>query len=573
MIIEFSSRTRTNNLERLKSEPLDVLVIGGGIVGAGLIRDLALNGGIKAGLIEQNDFASGTSGASSQLIHGGFRYIAKRDLGLVKQSRKEREILIHIAPNLVKPIPLALLRYKGDPYPLAGIQLAARYYNRLSKSDIAERSLLLRDVDEIRAMVGPVATDTLKGCVVLWDSTVDDVRLTLATLQDAHRRGGIISNYVKFERFVAQPSNSNPLYRILAKDTLTEECFEISARKIVSTTGPWTDRLWCKDPSYDGNSRLVTKKAKGIHLILPSCLADESPNRYGVIILTQAEKSHNEKPRAIFVLPGEHDTSIIGTTETTPENEPESVRPSTSEVEYLLSEAQRVFPSKSFSRSSIIGTYAGVRPLIANNDAKHMSEGRNFVSREHLISESPSGILYVYGGKLTTHRLIAEETVDYLADYLNVHRVCKTAVEPLFDANVRKPYIGDKNIEGHPITDCKTSLLQEQDIERLCQRYGSHGYQVIQKYLSQDSSLAEPMTPSLPFMKAEILYSYWGEMAITLEDLLWRRTRIGWTHGQGLDIAPKIAEFLSERNNWNQSRVTAELERYRQHIQWLNVNL
>ena len=573
MSFEFSSLTRTQNIKTLKTEPLDVLVIGGGIVGAGLIRDLALNGGIKAGLIEQGDFASGTSGASSQLIHGGFRYLAKRDIGLVKQARKEREILLHIAPNLVKPIPIAILRYKGDPYPLTGIQLAARYYNHLSKSDIAEKSQLLRDVHKIQDMVGPVATDALKGCVVLWDSKVDDARLTIATLKDAYQNGGIIANYVQFLHFIVQPDASNPMHRITAKDTISGECFEIAARKIVSTTGPWTDQLWCKDPSYDGVPRLETKNAKGIHLILPRCLAGNSPVQYGIVTLTHAEKSYNGKQRAIFILPGEHNTSIVGTTETTPEGGPESARPSAKEVAYLLSEAQRVFPSMSLDRSSIIGTYAGVRPLIATNHAKQVSEDRNFVSREHLITESPSGILYVYGGKLTTHRLIAEETVNYLAESLNIRRECKTVVRPLPSAISEDLCADNTDTVIRSKHQSAVNLLTDSDKERLIQRYGNSGYQSIQAFMNQDATLSEPLTTSLPFVKAEILYAYWGEMAITLEDLLWRRTRIGWTQGQGLDIAPQIAQFLGKWNNWNQARVAAEVEKYTHRIQWLNHNL
>ncbi len=573
MLIEFSNQTRIQNIKTLKTEPLDVLVIGGGIVGAGLIRDLALNGGIRAGLIEKGDFASGTSGASSQLIHGGFRYLAKRDIGLVKQARKERETLIHIAPNLVKPIPIAILRYKGDPYPLTGIRLAAQYYNHLSKSDITEKAKLLLDVHKIQTIVGPVATNGLKGCVVLWDSIVDDARLTLATLKDAHLHDGIVTNYVQFLDFIAQPDASNPMHRITAKDTISGECFEIAARKIVSTTGPWTDQLWCKDPSYDGAPRLVTENAKGIHLILPRCLAGNTPNQHGIVTLTHAEKSHNGKQRAIFILPGEHNTSIVGTTETTPEGGPESARPSTKEVTYLLSEAQRVFPSMSLDRSSIIGTYAGIRPLIATNHSKQENGGHNFVSREHIITESPSGILYVYGGKLTTHRLIAEETVDYLAESLTVPRECKTTVCPLPSAISDELSGYETDTVKHPNHQSACNSLPKNDTERLIQRYGNKGYQTIQEFVNKDAALAEPITMTLPFIKAEILYAFWGEMAITLEDLLWRRTRIGWTQGQGLDIAPEIAQFLGERNNWDQARIKAEVEKYRHRIHWLNHNL
>ena len=589
MPIEFSAQTRIQNIKILKTNPLDVLVIGGGIVGAGLIRDLALNGGIKAGLIEQGDFANGTSSATSQLIHGGFRYLLKRDIDLVKQARKEREILLRIAPNLVKPIPLAVLRYKGDPYPLAGIQVAAHYYNHLSQTDKAEKSRAIRNVQKIQQLVGSIATDTLKGCVVFWDSTVDDARLTLATLKDAHQHGAVVTNYVRFLDFVGQPDKLNPMYRIAAEDAISGQRFEIAARKIVSTTGPWTDRLWCKDPSYDGVPRLRTEKAKGIHLVVPRCSRDSeiAPTvPYGVVTFTQTERSHNGKPRVIFILPGDHDTSIVGTTETTPEGDPGAVRPSESEVLYLLSETQRIFPETTLDRGAIIATYAGTRPLIATNQGRRTPARPDFVSREHVITESPSGVMYIYGGKLTTHRQMAEETVNYLAESLSVPRDCKTAIYPLPNATGAAPNgygalppgslqhstsaVGNstykKTGHGHQTN------LPAVGTERLIQRYGK-GYQAIQQFIVQDATLAEPISPSLPFIRAELLYAQWGEMAMTLDDLLWRRTRIGWTQGQGIEIAPQIAQFLGERNNWSQAKITAEVEAYRQRIRWLNCNL
>lgn len=553
MPIEFSAQTRSNNIKIFKSEPLDVLVIGGGIVGAGLIRDLALNGNIKAGLIEQGDFASGTSSATSQLVHGGFRYLLKRDIDLVKNSRKEREILRRIAPNLVKPIPIAVLSYKGDPYPLTGIQLAAHYYNRLFKADEAEKTVVIRDGQKVQRLVGPIAADTLKGCVLLWDSTVDDARLTLATLQDAHRHGAVIANYVRFLDFVRQPDTGvrNRVSGIIAEDVISGQRFEITARKIVAATGPWSDKVWSKDPSYDGVPRLVTKNAKGIHLVMPRCGKEDDSEAYGLIVCTRSEKQRKRNPRVIFILPGVHNTSIVGTTETTPQEELASVRPSVDEVSYLLSETQRIFPEKTLNRNTIVAAYAGTRPLIAAKRHERGFTRAGFVSREHLITESPSGVMYLYGGKLTTHRQMAEETVNWLAKFLDVPRDCKTAEHPLPNA------IGEAS-------DANT--------ERLVKRYGE-GYRMIQKFIAEDVTLAEPVTPSLPFTKAEILYACWGEMVMTLEDLLWRRTRIGWTPGQGVDIAPQIARFLGEKNNWSDARITAEVETYRERIEWLNFNL
>ena len=559
MSTEFSARTRANNIKTFKTEPLDVLVIGGGIVGAGLIRDLALNGGIKAGLIEQGDFASGTSSATSQLVHGGFRYL-QHDRELVKMSRKEREILQRIAPNLVKPLPLAILFYKGDPYPLVGIQAAAYYYNYLSKTDKAEKSKVIRDSQKIQHLLGPVATDTLKGCVVIWDSTTDDARLTLAALKDAHQHGAVITNYVRFLNFVNQPDTTdsgNCISKITAEDVISGQRFEISARKVVSATGPWSDEVWRKDPSYDGMPRLVTKNAQGTHIVLPRCGKEDASGAYGLVISTQSEMRQGGKSRGIFILPGPHNTSIVGTTETTPEEDLSSVRASADEVTYLLSETQRIFPEQTLNKDSIIATYAGTRPLIAENRHRQGFEKDDFVSRDHLITESPSGVMYLYGGKLTTHRQMAEETVDHLSTFLNVPRHCKTDTVSLFNASAEA-------LNG--------SLQSSIDTERLIKRYGD-GYEMILKFINDDAALAEPITPSLPFTKAELLYAYWGEMAITLNDLLWRRTRIGWTPGQGLDIAPQIAQFLTEKNNWDPARVTAEVEAYREHIQWLNFNL
>ncbi len=547
MSTEFSARTRAHNIKRLTSEPFDVLVIGGGIVGAGLIRDLALNGHFKAGLIEKGDFANGASSATSQLIHGGFRYVIKRDFALIKEARRERETLLHIAPNLVKPLPIAILNYKGDPYPLSGMQIAARYYNHLSKTDDAERARSLRDAAQIRRLVGPIETNSLKGCVVVWDSMVDDARLTLLTLKNAHQHGAIITNYVRFLESDAQSNTSSDGHTVRVEDAISGEQFEIVARKIVSATGPWTDQLWAKDSAYNGVPRLTTRKAKGIHILVPRL----NPSHYGIATFTRSERQHNEKPRIVFNLPHDANLSTVGTTESDPGEDLDSVRPSSDEVDYLLSETARIFPTATtVNREDIVSAYAGVRPLIASKNGA-------FVSREHLIDESNSGVMYIYGGKLTTHRQIAEEAVNRIAEELQRPRRCKTGTNPLL------------NVEW---VARRTNALKDADRERLIQRY-DEAADVIQTFIDQDPTLAEPMTKSSVFLKAEVLYAFWGEMAMTLDDLLWRRMRIGLTAGQGVDVAPKIAQFLVERGHWDKARVAAEVNAYRQHILELNAEL
>ena len=545
MPVEFSSRTRAHNIQNLKREPMDVLVIGGGIVGAGLIRDLALNGGLRVGLVEKGDFASGTSSATSRLIHGGFRYLIKRDFALIKEARREREILLRIAPNLVRSVPIAILNYKGDPYPLAGMSLAAHYYNHLSKADKNERACTIRDPEQIRDLVGPVEGRSLKGGVVVWDSMVDDARLTLLTLKDAHRRGAVVANYVCFVEFIAHPGNANGTYTVLLEDVLSGEQFKVITRKLVSAAGPWTDRIWEKDPAYNGVPRLTTQKAKGIHLILPRL----NRGNCGIATFTREEKRRNEKPRIIFTLSFDEAHSAVGTTESDPEADPDSVRPSAAEVDYLLSEVNRIFPAAAVNRGSIASAYAGVRPLIA-------PKGEGFVSREHLITESKSGVMYLYGGKLTTHRKIAEEAVDHIAEELGCQRSCKTATHPLEGG-------GDHELGGN------AKLIPTADSERIIGRYGGEAA-AIGKFIAQDRGLAEPMSESCAYLKAEVLYAFWGEMAMSLDDLLWRRLRIGFTPGQGVDLAPKIARFLGEKGHWNEVRIASEVEAYTQRVAQLS---
>ena len=613
---EFSARTRAQNIDTLKTERLDVLVIGGGIVGAGIIRDVALNGGIRAGLIEQGDFGSGTSSATSQLVHGGFRYLSKGDIALVKEARREREVLLRIAPNVVKPLPIVILCYTGDRYPFAGIQMAAHYYNHLSQTDRAEKSEVIRDAAEIQHRVGAVQTEGLKGAVIIWDSTVDDARLCLLTLKDAYLHGASVANYVRFLDFLRQ-TRSETVVRVA--DSLTGEEFEVRARHIVSATGPWTDKVSEKEqchPTTDNVPKLTTQNAKGIHIcvaVRAGAAGLKTPST-GIATFTRSEKSSQGQPRVIFFLPVGASTAnfnenveidnvdfglrkgtsyhqpicpnalrttenrellLIGTTETHPEGAPEAVRPTAAEVDYLLAETNRIFPSAALTRSDVVSAYAGVRPLIAPKRhpmasanptcgvlASAMKPLRRFierglfhngdyVSRGHTLAESASGVIYIYGGKLTTHRQIAEETVDRLAEKLGVARHCQTATLPLLNLAP----VG----EG-----CNPAVA------RLMRRYGDAGTHVIQKWMAQDATLSEAVTAAFPFVKAEVRYAFWGEMAMNLEDFLWRRTRIGLTPGQGVDIAPQIAQFLGEHASWDAARIIAEVKNYCQRIQWLN---
>ena len=289
-------------------------------------------------------------------------------------------------------------------------------------------------------------------------------------------------------------------------------------------------------PAYDSIPRLTTEKAKGIHLILPRLNRGDC----GIATFTRAEKHQNEKPRIIFTLSFDDALSAVGTTESDPERDPDSVRPSATEVDYLLSEVNRIFPVAAVNRASIVSAYAGVRPLIA-------PKGEGFVSREHLITESKSGVMYIYGGKLTTHRKIAEEAVDRITEELDVRAPAK----PL---HIRWGWHWAR-------VGWRRQTIPTADRERISGRYGGDTA-AIAKFIAEDRTLAEPISESSAFLKAEVVYALWGEMAMTLDDLLWRRLRIGFTPGQGVDLAPKIARFLGERGHWNEERIASEVKSY-----------
>jgi len=258
---------------------------------------------------------------------------------------------------------------------------------------------------------------------------------------------------------------------------------------------------------------------------------------------------------------------MIGTTESQPEDEPDRVRPSAAEVEYLITEAARVFPHANISRASVVSAYAGVRPLVATEDD-------GFVSREHKISQSPSGVMYIYGGKLTTYRKIGEEAVDQIAAALHFQRACRTSEINLLEEDEQNPPAPSASLP--PFSKGGrgdfANPLSQADRQRLIQRYGS-GVAQIEKFIEQEATLTDKLIESLPFLKAEVDYACWGEMVITLEDFLWRRTRIGLSRGQGIPQSPEIAAMIGQACGWDSERVNAEVARYIQRIRWLNAEL
>jgi glycerol-3-phosphate dehydrogenase len=375
------SAARREQIQRLREVRLDVLVLGGGINGAGVLRDLALRAeisgsGLRAGLIEQNHFASGTSGKNSQLIHGGLRYLKYLQVHLVREALHERSVLLKIAPQFVRPLKFLLLMYGAWPRLLYGTGLWL--YDRLAGADAIEphRSV---SREEAAGMDPGLTMSGLSAAVIFWDATVDSARFAVENVLDAIAHGAFAANYVKavaWKRDIAHD------WRVDCEDTITGERFEIRARKLVDARGAWMD---------GASLRLV----RGSHIVVP---------RIGA---TDHAIAHFEPDgRIVFLIPwgSEKQLTLVGTTDVEHAGSPDRVHISTAESDYLMRVARKLFSDRPIGAP--VSTFSSLRPLIRTGGSPTSA------SRSHRIWNSPEGVLQIAGGKYTTYRKMSEEAVD-----------------------------------------------------------------------------------------------------------------------------------------------------------------
>ncbi len=376
---------RSLQIAALEAGPLDVLIVGGGINGAGIARDLALRakaGGtpLRIGLVEQGHFASGTSGKNSQLIHGGLRYLENLEFGLVRESLHERSVLLRMAPGLVRPLAFLMPFYGlgARLYYGAGLRL----YDILAGRRNLKRHRALSRA-QARSLEPALAAEGLHSAALFYDGRVDAARFVLANVRDAIGNGALAANYVR----AGDWRREGGLWRVRMDDTLSGRTFELAARKLVDATGPW---------SRTGAMRLV----RGSHLILPRLTTGE-----------HAVAWFEEGGRIVFVIPfGERrELSLVGTTDVDHAGGPDQVRVSAEESAYLLRVARRLFPAAAGMEP--VAAYSALRPLLRDESA-----AARRTSREHRIWNSPDGVLHVAGGKYTTYRRMSEEAADAVAN-------------------------------------------------------------------------------------------------------------------------------------------------------------
>ena len=405
---------RAATLRELSDRVFDVLIIGGGITGAGIARDAALRG-LSVALIDKGDFASGTSSRSSRLIHGGVRYIEHGHLRLVFEASAERRRLLRVASHLVRPMAFTWPVYEGNRLPVWKLAAGLTIYDVLALFRNVERHRRL-DAAEVHAKEPALAQLGLAGGVHYFDAATDDSRLTLANVLDARANGAVVANHAALTG-VSHERSSGALRTASVEDALCGDRFDIRAQVIVNATGPWSDSIQrMLDPVGSGPQSKVMG-SKGTHIAVPR---DRVRNLSAVVML------HPSDGRVMFALPADSLT-IIGTTDTFTSASPDDVRASVTDVRYLLEAVNNYFPEAYLEGPDVVAAWAGIRPLMPTTQSSVAA------SREHLIARGPRTVT-ITGGKLTTYRVMARQVVDVVQDTLDMPRT--------------RPVTGDRKLPG-----------------------------------------------------------------------------------------------------------------------------
>lgn len=545
--MEFSAATRAGNLGRLQAEEFDLLVIGGGITGAGIARDAALRG-FRTALIEQGDYASGTSSRSSKLIHGGLRYLENLQFRLVFEASSERRVLRRIAPHLLRPLPflLPIGRHRSPSY--SKLRAGMWLYDALS---------LFRNI-QLHRMLGPrellqlepwIRSQDLVGGARFYDCGVDDARLTLATILSAHQQGAVLVNQAQVCGLLKAKGK---VRGVQVRDQIAGTELEVRARLVVNAAGPWSDRILQLD---DPRSNHRLRPSKGIHLVISR---EKIGSRHAVVFT-----SHRDD-RVMFVIPwGAY--LLIGTTDTDYSGELDQVYADADDVAYVLGAFNRAFSDVRLTEEDILSTYAGLRPL-----AEGGASWSYRASREHQILESGSGLLSIIGGKLTTYRIMARQVVDGVARRL----ARESGVRPLRECETdRRPLAGGTLAGMH--------VLLAQEVERAVREQGikaegvapyligTYGvdYGRILELVRTDPSLGRPIVPGLPYLWAEVPHAVRYEMALTLSDFMIRRTHLLFEEGRrGTEPASQVAALMARHLGWEAREMAAQVEGYRREV-------
>ena len=520
-------------LARLGTEEFDVLVIGGGITGAGVALDAAARG-LRAALVERGDFASGTSSRSSKLVHGGLRYLEQKEYRLVYENLAERQRLLANAPHLVRPleflIPVVGRRGVGNRALARGYAAALWLYDLTGGLRMGRRHRRVSPA-ETAAHLPTLRADLVVAAFVYHDAHADDARLTLAIARTAALdHGAVVANYAPVAALV-KDGRGRACGARLADGTV------VSARAVVNATGVWADEVRALD---EGRHPGTLRPAKGIHVTVPRA---RLPCDLAAVLPVIGDR------RSIFVIPW-GDQVYLGTTDTQYDGPLDDPQCTPDDVAYVLG-AVNALVTDPLSGADVVGTWAGLRPLVDHARSERTAD----LSRRHRVTVSPSGVVTVTGGKLTTYRKMAADTVDQVVGLLGKGR--------RHSPTRRLPLRGAAGTTWLRSDAAATQMgADPAALAHLVSRYGGEATAVLD-LVAADAELAEPLVPGLPYLRAEAVHAARHEMAHTLDDVLSRRTRATvLAREASARAAPAVASLLADELGWQPSDVRREVEAY-----------
>jgi glycerol-3-phosphate dehydrogenase len=536
---------RADALRRLADEEFDVLVVGGGVTGAGVALDAASRG-LRTALVEKGDFASGTSSKSSKMVHGGIRYLQQREFRLVYENLAERQRLLDNAPHLVSPLPFLIPLFGRDG--VVSKAVARSYSSALWMYDLTGGWRIghrHREVtkEEALAHLPTLSTDNLVAGFLYFDARADDARLTLSLARtSAFEFGAAVANYAPVVRLTtgADGVANGVVVRGTPNDAASE--FPIRARIVVNASGVWADAVRALDEGTDPHA---IRPAKGIHVTVP---ADRLPCDIAAVIPVPKDR------RSIFVVSWpDTDLVYIGTTDTDYTGPLDDPACTPEDVDYLL-DAVNALTTSQITRADVTGVWAGLRPLLAPAQGGHVSERTADLSRRHTVSTSDHGVVTVTGGKLTTYRKMAQDTVDVVVSRLGEsprRRRCVTKSLPLMGAT----------------TKTRDPVTLAQPHARLLRRYGTAAADVL-ALADGRPELLEPVIAGLPYTGAEVVYASREEMAGTLDDVLSRRTRAMIQRaGATMHAATAVATLIAPDMGWDEREAAEQATRFTEACQ------
>jgi glycerol-3-phosphate dehydrogenase len=545
MATKLGKDERAGALRRMANEGVDVLVIGGGITGAGVALEAAARG-YTVGLIDKGDFASGTSSKSTKLVHGGIRYLPQFDFALVREALIERGLLARNAPHLVKPLGFVLPYYKENKRPL-GTPIVPP--GGIGMSYLLRAGLLMYDtfagklgighhehigIDKTLQLAPSLKAEGLKDGFVYYDGQTDDTRLTMTVLRTAAKKGALLANYMELLGFDV---SNGAIQTARVRDGLSGEAFAIRAKTMVNAAGVWAAKI----ESMAGESKIVIKPAKGVHLTLAR---EALPTTDYAVVLPETPDG-----RLLFIVPW-NTRVTLGTTDTKGGDIDAPV--STNEdIEYLINTTNAYLKTK-ITRDQVISAWAGYRPLISPAGAESATSK---LSRTHIVNDGPAGMITITGGKLTSYRRMAQDTIDHLDKRLG--KMVSHATENM-------PLDGAEGYEAGvaAIRQAAERYDWGEDVITRLSEYGCEA-EMLLKLITQEESLARIIAPELPYVMAEVAYACQSEMALTLADVLARRLHLNFEDwSRGVQPAPQVAQVMARWLGWSAAETEAQVAQY-----------